>query len=57
MLNDLLGHREIAIKSYKQALALGGNPTIQHAQFGLALDRTWVQQHLQTPFTWPLWKR
>lgn len=53
MLNDLLGRRDAAIESYKQALALGGDPSMQHSQFKLTLNRAWVQQRLQTPFTWP----
>lgn len=53
MLNDLLGRRDAALDSYWQALAVEGNPGMQHSQFGLTLDRAWVQQRLQTPFRWP----
>ncbi len=51
MLNDLLGHRDAAIESYKQALAISGNPTMQHSQFNLVLNRAWVEERLKTPFT------
>jgi hypothetical protein len=32
------GHRDAAV-GYKQALALSGNPTMQHSQFSLVMNR------------------
>lgn len=54
MLNDLLGRRDLALKCYQQALQVGGNPEMQHSQFGLTLDRRWVEKRLASPFTWPI---
>jgi tetratricopeptide (TPR) repeat protein len=53
ILNDLLGHREVALESYGQALAVPGHPRLQHTQFDLVLDRAWVEERLKTPFVWP----
>lgn len=52
MLNDLLGRRSAALESYRQALAIPGNPRLQHTQFTLTLDRAWVEERLRTPFSW-----
>jgi hypothetical protein len=52
LLNDLLGRRDAAVASYGQALAVPGTPTLQHSQFGLTLDRDFIEQRLRTPFVW-----
>jgi len=52
LLNDLLGRRAAAVESYRQALAVPGTPTLQHSQFGLTLDRDFIEQRLRTPFVW-----
>lgn len=52
MLNDLLGHRDVALASYQRALALGGEPALRHDQFGLVINRQFAEQRLQVPFTW-----
>ncbi len=51
MISDLLGHRDFSIQSYQEALALGGDPQMRHSQFGLTLNRAWVEQRLKAPFT------
>jgi hypothetical protein len=53
MLNDVLGRRDLALENYRQALQVSGNPVVQHTQFGLVLDRGWVERRLETPFIWP----
>jgi tetratricopeptide (TPR) repeat protein len=53
MLNDLLGRRDAALDFYRRALSVEGNPSMHHSQFGLTIDRLWVEKRLQTPFRWP----
>lgn len=53
VLNDILDRRDAALASYRQALAVEGSPSMQHAQFGLTLDRSGIEQRLQTPYRWP----
>jgi len=52
MLLDLLGRREEALARYREALALGGDPSMRHDQYGLILNRAWVEERLKKPFTW-----
>ncbi len=52
MMNDLLGRRDLAIRSYEEALKVTGAPSMQHSQFGLTLDRAWVEERLRVPFAW-----
>jgi tetratricopeptide (TPR) repeat protein len=47
---DLLGRREEALQSYRWALLLPGNLRMQHDQWGMVIDRKWVQERLSTPF-------
>jgi len=47
---DLLGRREEAIAAYQKALDTPGNPAIRHDQFGLEINRKWVEERLKTPF-------
>ena len=50
---DLLGRRKEARDCYKKALVLEDKNrglVLRHDQFGLVLDRTWVQERLSTPF-------
>jgi tetratricopeptide (TPR) repeat protein len=51
-LKDLAGEREQALSYYKEALkcetCLGG---MSHSQWGIRLDRKWVEERLQTPFS------
>ncbi len=47
---DLLGRREEALAKYRQALQRPGTPTIRHDQWGMRIDKAWVQQRLESPF-------
>jgi len=30
--------------------AIGGNPTMRHDQYGMVIDRKWVEERLEIPF-------
>lgn len=51
-LKDLAGEREQALSYYKEALkcetCMGG---MEHSQWGIRLDRKWVEERLKTPFS------
>lgn len=47
---DLLGRRTEAVASYQQALKVPGEPSMQHSQYNLVIDKQWVEQRLKTPF-------
>jgi tetratricopeptide (TPR) repeat protein len=51
-LMDLQGKREKAIEYYKEALKEDPGVSMQHGQYGLKIDRSWVEERLKTPFTW-----
>jgi len=51
-LKDLMGEREEALKYYKRALDHDEGDTMTHSQFGMKINRAWVEQNLQRPFTW-----
>jgi len=48
---DLLGRRPEAIAAYREALAEPGNPSMRHDQYGIVIDKKWVEERLATPFT------
>jgi tetratricopeptide (TPR) repeat protein len=50
MLLDLLGQRPQAIARYQKALAIGKGINSTHDQYGLRIDRKWVEARLTTPF-------
>jgi tetratricopeptide (TPR) repeat protein len=50
---DLLGRREEALARYRTALAKSDTPTLTHSQYRLTIDRAWVEQRLNQPFTRP----
>jgi len=50
-MNDLKGQREEALKYYKKALDNDDGVTYQHGQFGLFINKKWVEERLLTPFT------
>ena len=50
-MNDLKGNREEAIKYYKSALENDYNSTTEHGQFGLYINKKWIEEKLKTPFT------
>ncbi len=51
-LSDLLGRREEALAAYRKALEVGPDESMSHGQYGLILDRAWVEARLKTPFQW-----
>jgi tetratricopeptide (TPR) repeat protein len=48
---DLLGRREEAVGRYQEALKVPGSPSMQHGQYGMTINRMWVEERLKTPFT------
>ncbi|MDH4198073.1 MAG: M1 family aminopeptidase [Candidatus Aminicenantes bacterium] len=51
-LQDLLGEREKALEFYREALKNDTGQTMQHDQWGLRINRAWVEERLKTPFAW-----
>lgn len=51
-LKDLMGEREEALRYYKRALDSDTGDSMQHSQFGMRIDRVWVEKRLERPFTW-----
>jgi hypothetical protein len=51
-LKDLMGEREEALRYYKRALEYDEGDTMTHSQFGMRINRAWVEKRLKTPFTW-----
>lgn len=47
---DLLQRRPEALEKYRAALALKVSPSVAHSQYGITLDRQWVEARLQSPF-------
>jgi tetratricopeptide (TPR) repeat protein len=47
---DLLGRREEAVLKYRQALERDTGGTVRHDQYGMKLNRAWVEQRLEVPF-------
>ncbi|MFC2085440.1 M1 family aminopeptidase, partial [Bacteroidota bacterium] len=50
-MNDLKGDRETALEYYNMALEHDTGGSVQHSQFGLKINREWVEERLKTPFT------
>ncbi len=51
-MHDLLGDRTAALACYKEALKLDPGTPMTHSQWGMTIDRAWVEDRLTTPFTW-----
>jgi tetratricopeptide (TPR) repeat protein len=51
-MNDLLGNRVAALAHYREALRLDPGVPMQHSQWGMTIDRNWVEERLSAPFTW-----
>lgn len=51
-LKDLMGQRAEALTYYKKALEADTGQTMRHDQWGLQINRQWVEERLKTPFTW-----
>jgi tetratricopeptide (TPR) repeat protein len=51
-LMDLQGQREKALGYYREALENDPGSTMTHSQYGMKLDRRWVEERLERPFIW-----
>ncbi|MCX6570611.1 MAG: M1 family aminopeptidase [Candidatus Aminicenantes bacterium] len=50
-LKDLMGQREKAIEYYQEALKYDpGETAIRHDQWGISINRQWIEDRLKTPF-------
>jgi tetratricopeptide (TPR) repeat protein len=47
---DLLGDRGKAIAAYTEALKYDTGNSMQHSQYGMIINRQWVEDRLKTPF-------
>jgi tetratricopeptide (TPR) repeat protein len=47
---DLLGRREEALAAYRLAVERVGERYVRHDQYGLRVDRAWLEERLQQPF-------
>jgi hypothetical protein len=47
---DLLGRRTEAVAAYQEALKIPGQPSMRHDQYGMTIDKKWVEERLKTPF-------
>jgi tetratricopeptide (TPR) repeat protein len=50
-LADLQGQRAEAISYYKKALESDPGEAMEHSQYGMRLDRKWVEERLSEPFS------
>lgn len=50
-LKDLKGEREEALKHYGEALKHDTGRSMTHSQYGMSLDRKWVEKRLKEPFS------
>ncbi len=48
---DLLGRRDEAVQAYGEALENDTGGTFRHDQYGMAINRSWVERRLEEPFT------
>ena len=51
-LQDLFGNREEALEHYNEALKHDTGRTMRHDQWGMKIDRQWVEERLKSPFKW-----
>lgn len=51
-LYDLLGKRKEAVACYGKALEFDTGETMRMDQYGMKIDRAWVESRLKLPFTW-----
>ncbi|MGB7296022.1 MAG: tetratricopeptide repeat protein [Candidatus Aminicenantales bacterium] len=51
-LMDLQGQREKALEYYRSALEHDPGSAMTHSQYGMTLDRRWVEERLERPFVW-----
>ncbi len=50
ILKDVVGERERAVAFYQEALKHDKGETLQHDQFGLHINRVWVEERIKTPY-------
>jgi predicted negative regulator of RcsB-dependent stress response len=50
MLLDLLGRRGEAVTAYQAALGDSGTPRHRHDQWGLVIDKDWVEERVRTAY-------
>jgi len=51
-LMDLQKQRDKAMEYYKKALEHDTGETMTHSQYGMRINRQWVEERLKTPFAW-----
>ncbi len=49
-MKDFLGRREEALQHYREALELDTGDCMRHDQYGMKIDRRWVEERLKKPF-------
>ena len=49
---DLRGERAQALVHYRRALEFDTGRYMTHSQFGMRIDRRWIEKRLETPFSW-----
>ena len=47
---DLLGRRAEAEGRYQEALKMPRTPSMRHDQYGITIDKKWVEERLKAPF-------
>jgi len=50
---DLLGRRDAALNAYRIALERVGDRYVRHDQYGMRVDRAWIEQRIKQPFRDP----
>jgi tetratricopeptide (TPR) repeat protein len=50
-MSDLLGNRTAALGFYREALKIDPGTAMTHSQWGMTIDRAWVEDRLASPFT------
>ncbi|MFC1525842.1 hypothetical protein ACFL6X_03405 [Candidatus Latescibacterota bacterium] len=49
-LRDLQGQREEAVESYREALQIYPGFPVQHDNWGIVVDKSWIETRLENPF-------
>ncbi len=52
-IHDLMNHREEALKCYQKALAMNPRTWVRHDQWGMKIDRSWIEKRIESPFQRP----
>jgi hypothetical protein len=47
-----MGDRAAAVSAYTEALKNDPGWALQHDQYGLRIDKAWVEARLKAPFAW-----